>query len=148
MASILPRPQWVNPCAEYISGKIKIHLHFLIFLKTETVQVFQITTHRWQGHFIPWLVMSWLRASPGHQQPQYWTSSEILWFQHQSLNDNKNILYIRFLFEVCSSRFSFIHTLQPANLDLQTQHLAWGRKGQQGISHLFGAKPLCKWMVT
>ena len=43
MASILSRPQWVNPYAtEFILLAIKIYLYFQLFLKIEVVQAVEI----------------------------------------------------------------------------------------------------------
>ena len=39
MASILSRPQCVNPCCAEFVLQTKIRLHFLAFLNTEMVQV-------------------------------------------------------------------------------------------------------------
>ena len=33
------------------------------------------TTAIYRAYTVPWLLMTWRRMSPGHQQPQYWPSS-------------------------------------------------------------------------
>ena len=80
MASILSWPQWVNPLrAKFFRGNINIYLHFASFLHINMAQVVEIlpqirqepTYSTWS---VSWLLMSWRRKEPGHQQPWYWPS--------------------------------------------------------------------------
>ena len=70
----------VNPLrAKFFRGNINIYLHFVSFLHITTTQVVEIlpqirqepTYSTWS---ISWLLMSWRRKEPGHQQPWYWPS--------------------------------------------------------------------------
>ena len=63
--------------AEFISVNINIFLHFQSLLSTELTQVVKIFTCGRQEsiylpYSIPWLLMTWRRKEPGHQQPEYW----------------------------------------------------------------------------
>ena len=58
---------------------INIYLHFMSFLRTNRTQVVEIPPRVRQGPAystlsISWLLMSWRRKEPGHQQPWYWPS--------------------------------------------------------------------------
>ena len=76
-----------SQCAEFIFGNIKMYLYFLSFLNNEMVQVVKFLCCGRQGHVylgwsIPWLLMSWWRKEPGHQQSWYWPISpmaELTW---------------------------------------------------------------------
>ena len=69
-----------NPLrAKFLRENINIYLHFMSFLHTNKTQVAEIPPRVRQGPAystlsISWLLMSWLLASPGHQQPWYWPS--------------------------------------------------------------------------
>ena len=89
-SSVLPygiiRPQWVklwcflNPLrAKFFRVNINMYLHFMTFLRTYKTQVVEIPARVRQGpayttKSISWLLMSWRRKEPGHQQPWYWPS--------------------------------------------------------------------------
>ena len=54
-----------------------IYLHFISFLHIDMTQVVEIISHirpTYPTSAIPWLLMSWRRKEPGHQQPWYWPS--------------------------------------------------------------------------
>ena len=69
-----------NPLrAKFFRGNINIYLHFVSFLHIDTTQVIEILPQIRQGstystYSISWLLMSWRRKEPGHQQPRYWPS--------------------------------------------------------------------------
>ena len=53
------------------------YIHFLSFLSTIMLQATEILPGMRQGTVyptwsIPWLLMTWRREEPGHQQPWYW----------------------------------------------------------------------------
>ena len=54
----------------------KTYLYFFSFLKYEMAQVVESLPHGGKNlpisHSIPWLLMTWRRKEPGHQQPCYW----------------------------------------------------------------------------
>ena len=70
----------VNPLrAKFFRGNINLYLHFMSFLHTNKTQVVEIPPQVRQGpsystQSISWLLMSWRRKEPGHQQPWYWPS--------------------------------------------------------------------------
>ena len=70
----------VNPFrAKFFGESINIYLHFTSFLHTNKIQVVEIPPRVKQGpaylpQSISWLLMSWRRKEPGHQQPWYWPS--------------------------------------------------------------------------
>ena len=73
------RPQWVNPCHDFILGNTKRYLHFTSLLKNEMMQIVEILPHGRQGlvyltRSIPWMLITWRGKEPGHQQPWYWPS--------------------------------------------------------------------------
>ena len=75
---------YVNPWKYWILlGNIKIYLYFTSFLDTGPLsKIVDIYSHGRQDHpyctwSISWLLMPWLLASPGHQQPCYWHSSTL-----------------------------------------------------------------------
>ena len=65
----------VNPLsAKFFRGHINIYLHFMSYLHANTTQVVEISPRARQGpaystKSISWLLMSWRRKEPGHQQP-------------------------------------------------------------------------------
>ena len=69
-----------NPLrAKFLRENINIYLHFMSFLHTNKTQVAEIPPRVRQGPAystwsISWLLMSWRRKEPGHQQPWYWPS--------------------------------------------------------------------------
>ena len=69
-----------NPLhAKFLRKNINIYLHFMSFLHTNKTQVVEIPPRVRQGpaystQSISWLLMSWRRKDPGHQQPWYWPS--------------------------------------------------------------------------
>ena len=70
----------VNPLrAKFFRGNINIYLHLMSFLHTNKTQVVEIPPRVRQGpaystQSVSWLLMSWRRKEPGHQQPWYWPS--------------------------------------------------------------------------
>ena len=65
--------------AKCFGGNINIYLHFMSFLHTNKTQVVESPPWVKQGpaystQSISWLLMSWRRKEPGHQQPWYWPS--------------------------------------------------------------------------
>ena len=66
-----------NPLhATFFSGNKNIYLHFMSFLHMDMTQVVEILPQVRQGpthsaKSISWLLMSWRRKEPGHQQPWY-----------------------------------------------------------------------------
>ena len=70
----------VNPLrAKFLRENINIYLHFMSFLHTNKIQVAEIPTGvrrrpAYSTQSILWLLMSWRRKEPGHQQPWYWPS--------------------------------------------------------------------------
>ena len=80
-------PQCVNPLrAKFLRGNI--YLHFMLFLHIVKTQVVEILPQIRQGptHFTEstsWLLVSWRRKEPGHQQLWYWHSlTEIIRSPH------------------------------------------------------------------
>ena len=69
----------LNPlCANFFRGNINIYLHFS-FIHIDMTQVLKIHPEVREGptysiKSISWLLMSWQRKEPGHQQPWYWPS--------------------------------------------------------------------------
>ena len=69
----------INPLrANFLWGKINIYLHFVWFLHIDTTQVVEILPQirqepTYSTKSISWLLMSWWRKEPGHQQPWYWS---------------------------------------------------------------------------
>ena len=69
-----------NPLrAKFYRGNINIYLHFVSFLHIVAAQVVEILLQikqepTYSTELISWLLMSWRRNEPGHQQPWYWTS--------------------------------------------------------------------------
>ena len=61
----ITRPQWINPCAEFVFGIIMVYLHFLSFIHIEMAQVFEIPPCERQGLicFVPW--SGCVRQAPG-----------------------------------------------------------------------------------
>ena len=76
---IISSPNFKPLRSKFFRGNINMYLHFVSFLKIETTQVVEIlpqirqepTNSTWS---ITWLLMSWRRKEPGHQQPWYWPS--------------------------------------------------------------------------
>ena len=68
----------INPLrAKFFWGNINIYLHFMSFLHIDLTQVLKIPPQVRPGPIystqsISWLLMSWRRKEPGHQQPWYW----------------------------------------------------------------------------
>ena len=64
-----------NPLhAKFLRENINIYLDFLSFLHTNKTQVVEIPPQAKEGprysiKSISWLLMSWRRKEPGHQQP-------------------------------------------------------------------------------
>ena len=63
--------------AKFFRGKINIYLHFMSLLHIDMTQVLKILPQVRPGptystKSISWLLMSWRRKEPGHQQPWYW----------------------------------------------------------------------------
>ena len=71
---------WINPLrAKFFRGNINIYLHFMSLLHIDQTQVLKILPRVRPGPTyttlsISWLLMSWRRKEPGHQQPWYWRS--------------------------------------------------------------------------
>ena len=69
-----------NPLrAKFFRGYIKHILHFISFLHIDVTQVVEILPQIRQGPThstlsISWLLVSWRRKEPGHQQLWYWHS--------------------------------------------------------------------------
>ena len=67
--------------AKYFKAKKNVYLDFMSFLHIRVTQVVEILTQVRQEHTystwsISWVLMSWRREGPGHQQPWYllcWT---------------------------------------------------------------------------
>ena len=70
----------INPLrANFFRGNISICLHFMSLLHIDLTQVLKILPQVRPGPIystqsISWLLMSWRRLEPGHQQPWYWPS--------------------------------------------------------------------------
>ena len=70
----------LNPLsAKFFRGNINRYLHFMSYLHANTTQVVEISPRARQGpaystKSISWLLMSWRRKEPGHQQPWCWPS--------------------------------------------------------------------------
>ena len=70
----------VNPLrAIFFRENRNIYLYFMSFLHTNKTQVVEIPPRVRQGpdyytKLISWLLMSWRRKEPGHQQPWHWPS--------------------------------------------------------------------------
>ena len=68
-------------CAKFFRGNKNIYLHFMALLHIDKTHVVVILPHVRQGLTYPtwsisWLLMTWWRKEPAHQQPQYslcWT---------------------------------------------------------------------------
>ena len=63
----------------FSEGTSNIYLHFMSFLHVNNTYVVEIPPGVRQGPAystisISWLLMSWRRKEPGHQQPWYWPS--------------------------------------------------------------------------
>ena len=63
----------------FFGENINIYLHIMSFLHINKTQVVEIPPRVKQGpaywtQSISWLLMSWRRKEPGHQQPWYWPS--------------------------------------------------------------------------
>ena len=71
---------WLNPLhAKFFRGNINIYLHFVSYLHIDTTQVVEILLQireepTYSTKTISWLLMSWQRKEPGHQQPWHWPS--------------------------------------------------------------------------
>ena len=69
-----------NPLhAIFFRENISIYLHLMPFLHTNKTQAVEIPSRvrQWPAYStysISWLLMSWRRKEPGHQQPWYWPS--------------------------------------------------------------------------
>ena len=69
-----------NPLrAKFVAENINIYLHFMSFLHTNKTQVVEIPPRVKPGpayftQSISWLLISWRRKEPGHQQTWYWPS--------------------------------------------------------------------------
>ena len=72
--------EYFNPLrAKFFWGNINIYLHFMSVLHIDSTQVLKILPQVRPGPIystqsISWLLMSWRRKEPGHQQPWYWPS--------------------------------------------------------------------------
>ena len=70
----------INPLrAKFFRRNINIYLHCVSFLHIDTTQVVEIPLQirqepTYATSSISWLLMSWRRKEPGHQQPWYWRS--------------------------------------------------------------------------
>ena len=68
----------LNPLrAKFFCGNINIYLHFMSLLHIDLAQVLKFLPQVRPGLIystwsISWLLMSWRRKEPGHQQPWYW----------------------------------------------------------------------------
>ena len=73
--SFLFDPHLINPLrAKFVRGNIKIYLHVMSFPQIGMSHVVEILPQVRQGttystYSISWLLMSWRRNEPGHQQP-------------------------------------------------------------------------------
>ena len=69
-----------NPLrGKFFRGNINIYFHFVSFLRIDMTQVLKILPQVREGpiysvYSISWLLMTWRRKEPGHQQPWYWPS--------------------------------------------------------------------------
>ena len=76
----ITRSQCVNPLhAKFFRRNKNIYLHFMSFLHIDMTQVVEILPQVRQGptystESVSWVLMSWWRKEPGHQQPWYWPS--------------------------------------------------------------------------
>ena len=76
-----PRQAWamtiINPLhSKFFTGDKNIYLHFMSFLHSDMTQVVEILSYARKGPTdstwaIPWVLLSWRRKEPGHQQPWY-----------------------------------------------------------------------------
>ena len=70
----------LNPLhAKFFRGNINIYLHFMAYLHIDMTQVLKILPQvrpglTYSAWSTSWLLMSWRRKEPGHQQPWYWPS--------------------------------------------------------------------------
>ena len=75
-----PSQKSINPLrAKFFRGNINIYLHFMSLLHIDMTQVFKLLPQvrpglEYSTQSISWLLMSWRRKEPGHQQPWYWPS--------------------------------------------------------------------------
>ena len=75
---LCPVVQSINPLrAKFFCGNINIYLHFMSLLHIDLAQVLKFLPLVRPGLIystwsISWLLMSWRRKEPGHQQPWYW----------------------------------------------------------------------------
>ena len=65
--------------AKFFRGNINMYLHFISFLHTDMPKIVEILPRIRPGltyfiQSISWLLMSWRRKEPRHQQPLYWLS--------------------------------------------------------------------------
>ena len=61
----------------FFRGNIKIYLHLMSYLHTNKTHVVEIPPRvrpAYSTQSISWLLMSWRRKEPGHQQPWFWPS--------------------------------------------------------------------------
>ena len=69
----------LNSLRSFGRGNINIYLHFMSLLPIDETQVLKILPRVKPGptystYSIPWLLMTWRRKEPGHQQPWCWPS--------------------------------------------------------------------------
>ena len=70
----------LNPLrAKFFRGNRNIYLYFMSFLQIDMTQGVEIIPQirqepTYSTRSISWLLMSWRRKEPGHQQPWYWPS--------------------------------------------------------------------------
>ena len=71
---------FINPLhAKFCRENINMYLHFMSLRHIDMTQVLKILPHvrprpTYATWSISWLLMSWRRKEPGHQQPWYWPS--------------------------------------------------------------------------
>ena len=102
---------WLNFCpnsdvnslrAKFFRWKINIYLQFMSSIRIDMTQVFKILPDVRPGptystQSISWLLMSWRREEPGHQQPWYWPSyTEIFMVCHPYMCHSASMNWFKF----------------------------------------------------
>ena len=74
---------------------------------------FWLAGSNWPGTTsIPWLLMPWLHASPGHQQPWYWLHTIIRFLLSQVMISTACAILVSWNYRTCKCIFVFPETIQ------------------------------------
>ena len=139
---------FLNPLrAKFFRENINIYLHFVWYLHIDTTQVVKILPQirqepAYSTLSISWLLMSWRRKEPGHQQPWYW-HNKLQW----NLKRNSCIFFQENEFEnVVCEMASILSRPQCVNQWWPSSLMHINITGPQWVNHIMVQSALSSWM--